>query len=77
MAINSGRCNEHVSLLVKPDSVRIIFGEKVQGGVLKFHSANTMSRETAEHLIKLLRQKLDETSGARSKAVTVTGGTLH
>jgi hypothetical protein len=64
-------------VLVKPDSVRIVFGEKVQGGELTYQSAVMMPRGMAESLVKKLA-KLLERGGPLRRAFTATGGeTLH
>jgi hypothetical protein len=64
-------------VLVSSDSVRIVFGEKVQGGELTYQSAVTLPRGMAESLVKKLA-KLLERGGPSRRAVTATGGeTLH
>jgi hypothetical protein len=62
-------------VLVKPDSVRIAFGEKVQGGELTFQSAVIMPRGMAEMLVTKLGKAL--VGPPTKKAVTATGTTIH
>jgi hypothetical protein len=63
------------AVLVKPDSVRIAFGEQVQGGELTFQSAVIMPRALAEQLVNKLGRLLER--GPTKRAVTATGGTIH